>query len=112
MLIPKEKIDKAKELYGDRAMTDIVTYFGLEGSYNETSKSCSCPWHKDKTPSFIWNPKNNSAHCFSCGRNYGIIDLYLEQGMTYLEAVEKLFKQVDMEYNFNQRGAQAAPADQ
>ena len=53
MLIPKEKIDKAKELYGDRAMMDIVTYFGLEDSYNETSKSCSCPWHKDKTPSFI-----------------------------------------------------------
>ena len=106
MLIPKEKIDKAKELYGDRAMTDIVTYFGLEGSYNETSKSCSCPWHKDKTPSFIWNPKNNSAHCFSCGRNYGIIDLYLAQGMSYLEAVEKLFKQVDIEYNFSNKDVQ------
>ena len=106
MLIPKEKIDKAKELYGDRAMADIVTYFGLEGSYNETSKSCSCPWHKDKTPSFIWNPKNNSAHCFSCGRNYGIIDLYLAQGMSYLEAVEKLFKQVDIEYNFSNKDVQ------
>ena len=106
MLIPKEKIDKAKELYGDRAMTDIVTYFGLEDSYNETSKSCSCPWHKDKTPSFIWNPKNNSAHCFSCGRNYGIIDLYLAQGMSYLEAVEKLFKQVDIEYNFSNKDIQ------
>ena len=106
MLIPTEKIDEAKELYGDRAMTDIVTYFGLEGSYNETSKSCSCPWHKDKTPSFIWNPKNNSAHCFSCGRNYGIIDLYLAQGMSYLEAVKKLFKQVDIEYNFSNKDIQ------
>ena len=106
MLIPKEKIDKAKELYGDRAMMDIVTYFGLEDSYNETSKSCSCPWHKDKTPSFIWNPKNNSAHCFSCGRNYGIIDLYLAQGMSYLEAVKKLFKQVDIEYNFSNKDVQ------
>lgn len=106
MLIPKKKIDKAKELYGDRAMMDIVAYFGLEDSYNETSKSCSCPWHKDKTPSFIWNPKNNSAHCFSCGRNYGIIDLYLAQGMSYLEAVEKLFKQVDIEYNFSNKDIQ------
>ena len=106
MLIPKEKIDKAKELYGDRAMMDIVAYFGLEDSYNETSKSCSCPWHKDKTPSFIWNPKNNSAHCFSCGRNYGIIDLYLAQGMSYLEAVKKLFKQVDIEYNFSNKDIQ------
>ena len=104
MLIPKEKIDKAKELYGENAMLDIVNYFGLEDSYNEKEKSCSCPWHRDKTPSFIWNPKNNSAHCFSCNKNFGIIDLYLAQGMSYLEAVEKLFSKVDIEYNFNNKG--------
>lgn len=108
MLIPKEKINQAKELYGDKAMSDIVSYFGLEGSYNEASKSCSCPWHKDNTPSFIWNPKNNCAHCFSCNRNFGILDLYLEQGMSYLEAVEKLFKQVDMDFNFVNKGIQNA----
>lgn len=108
MLIPKEKINQAKELYGDKAMSDIVSYFGLEGSYNEASKSCSCPWHKDNTPSFIWNPKNNCAHCFSCNRNFGILDLYLAQGMSYLEAVEKLFKQVDMDFNFVNKGIQNA----
>lgn len=108
MLVPKEKINQAKELYGDKAMSDIVSYFGLEGSYNEISKSCSCPWHKDNTPSFIWNPKNNCAHCFSCNRNFGILDLYLAQGMSYLEAVEKLFKQVDMDFNFVNKGIQNA----
>ena len=106
MLIPKEKINQAKELYGDKAMLDIVSYFGLEDSYNEISKSCSCPWHRDKTPSFIWNPKNNSAHCFSCNRNFGILDLYLAQGMSYLEGVEKLFKQVGVDYNFSQKNTQ------
>lgn len=108
MLVPKEKINQAKELYGDKAMSDIVSYFGLEGSYNEASKSCSCPWHKDNTPSFIWNPKNNCAHCFSCNRNFGVLDLYLAQGMSYLEAVEKLFKQVDMDFNFVNKGIQNA----
>lgn len=106
MLIPKEKINQAKELYGEQAMLDIVSYFGLEDSYNEKDKSCSCPWHRDKTPSFIWNPKNNSAHCFSCNRNFGIIDLYLTQGMSYLEAVEKLFNNVKFEYNFNNKNIQ------
>ena len=105
MLIPVEKINEAKARYDGQAIKEIVEYFGLEGSYNEREKSCSCPWHKDKTPSFIWNPKNNSFHCFSCSRNFGIIDLYLAKGMTYLEAVEKLFKEVDMEYNFAQKGA-------
>ena len=101
MLIPTEKIDEAKAKYNGQAIQEIIKYFGLEGSYNEREKSCSCPWHTDKTPSFIWNDKTNCFHCFSCGRNYGIIDLYLEQGMTYLEAVKKLFEQVDIDYNFN-----------
>lgn len=108
MLIPVEKIDAAKAKYDGQAIDEIVRHFGLEGSYNEKDKSCSCPWHRDKTPSFIWNDKTNCFHCFSCGRNFGIIDLYLEQGLTYLEAVEKLFKQVDMDYNFSQRGVQTA----
>lgn len=110
MLIPIEKIDEAKSKYDGQAIQEIVKHFGLEGSYNERDKSCSCPWHRDKTPSFIWNEKTNCFHCFSCGRNFGIIDLYLEQGMTYLEAVEKLFKQVDIEYNFNKRGVTLSPS--
>lgn len=110
MLIPIEKIDEAKTKYNGQAIQEIVEYFGLEDSYNEREKSCSCPWHLDKTPSFIWNEKTNCFHCFSCGRNYGIIDLYLEQGMTYLEAVEKLFKKVGIDYNFGQKGVLNTPS--
>ena len=65
MLIPREKIDEAKELYGEKAIDEIIKYFGIEDTYNERSKSCSCPWHKDKTPSFIWNEKTNCFHCFA-----------------------------------------------
>lgn len=65
MAIALEKIEEAKELYKDEAIHEIVKYFGLEDSFNEQLKSCSCPWHVDKTPSFIWNDKNNSFHCFA-----------------------------------------------
>nr|DAJ39020.1 MAG TPA: DNA directed DNA polymerase [Caudoviricetes sp.] len=250
MLIPAEKINMAKAKYDGQAIAEIVRHFGLEDSYNDKDKSCSCPWHRDRTPSFLWNEKTNCFHCFaketevitkkgicqigdivgqkveiingngqwekvifksygiqsllklnltsngvkktiyatpehewivqgkqhkvqtkdlkqgyrlermwhknfnnitpdlgymvesveitdrieevyccvtsthsfvlkdfiltgncfSCGRNFGIIDLYLEQGMTYLEAVEKLFKQVDMDYSFNQKGVLTSPS--
>ncbi|WP_153559307.1 hypothetical protein [Roseimaritima sediminicola] len=36
------------------------------------------------------NPKNNLAHCFSCGENYNNIDLMLTQGHDFLPAVEIL----------------------
>lgn len=102
MLIPQEKIDEAKEKYDGQAMQEIIDYFGLD--FNEKSKAASCPFHLDKTPSFIWNEKNNCFHCFSCNRNFGIIDLYLEQGKSYLESVQKLFENVGMDYSFGEKG--------
>lgn len=36
------------------------------------------------------NPKNNLAHCFSCGKNYNNIDLMLIQGYDFLPAVQIL----------------------
>jgi len=99
MLIPKDKINAAKAKYGERAIQEIMEYFG-EGSYISGKKAYSCPYHIDKTPSFVWNEKNSSMHCFSCGRNFDIIDLYIAQGMTYLKAIEKLFDNVDEEFTF------------
>lgn len=36
------------------------------------------------------NPKNNLAHCFSCGENFNNIDLMLIQGHDFLPAVDIL----------------------
>ena len=36
------------------------------------------------------NPKNNLAHCFSCGENYNNIDLLMIQGHAFLPAVDIL----------------------
>ena len=77
MLIPQEKIDEAKRIYDGQAMTEIVEYLGV-AKWDEKLKKGLCPFHKDMNPSFIWNDKNNSFHCFGCNKNYGIIDLYLE----------------------------------
>ena len=109
MLIPQEKIDEAKRLYDGKAMEEIVEYLGVT-KWDERTKKGSCPWHSDSNPSFIWNEKNNSFHCFSCNRNYGIIDLYLDQGMTYIDAVKKLFEETGIEYNFSMQGVHSKPS--
>ena len=64
---------------------------------------CRCPFHTEETPSFIWNKKNNSAHCFgACHRSYDILDVFMHKGMTYLEAVQKLFELTQTPYSFGE----------
>lgn len=36
------------------------------------------------------NPKNNLAHCFSCGKNFNNIDLMISQGHDFMPAVDIL----------------------
>ena len=36
------------------------------------------------------NPRNNLAHCFSCGQNFNNIDLLMRQGYDFVPAVENL----------------------
>ncbi len=99
MLIPQELIIKAKEQMGDRAAYIIAEALHLQ-VFDERNLKALCPFHEEQTPSFVWNPKNYSYHCFGCGRNFGILDLYMQQGYTYLGAVEKLFEEVGIKYSF------------
>jgi DNA primase len=41
------------------------------------------------------NPRNNLAHCFSCGENFNNIDLMMIQGHEFLTAVEILKNWLD-----------------
>ena len=99
MLVPQELILKAKEQIGDKAAYIIAEALHLQ-KFDEKNLKALCPFHTENTPSFVWNPKNYSYHCFGCGRNFGILDLYMQQGYTYLGAVEKLFDESGIKYSF------------
>lgn len=52
---------------------------------------CCCPFHQERTPSFVVTPARNSFHCFGChtGGN-AITFLMKDQQMTFPEAVRYL----------------------
>lgn len=53
-----------------------------------------CPFHADKSPSFVLYP-DNSFHCFGCGAHgRGAIDFVMKLGVSFNEAVEELKKYV------------------
>jgi twinkle protein len=104
MLIPKELILEAKEKLGEKAAEIIKDELDIQ-NWDSKSLKGSCPLgHSDSTPSFVFNPKSYSFHCFSCGRNFSIIDLYMHRGLTFLGAVEKLFNEVGIDHKFSERG--------
>lgn len=104
MIIDKELVQEAKENLGDKAFYVMMEELEIE-DYDEKNLKCRCPFHEEKTASFIWNQKTNSAHCFgACHRNYDILDIYMSKGYTYLEAVQKLFELTGVTYSFGEKG--------
>ena len=58
----------------------------------------ACPFHNEKTPSFVINRDEQYYYCFSCHRHGSVITYFMEkENMTYAEAVEHLAKMVGME---------------
>jgi len=72
---------------------DIVDVIG---NYIELKKSganfkANCPFHSEKTPSFVVSPQKQIFHCFGCGAGGDAIKFVMEiEKLTYQEAVEKL----------------------
>jgi DNA primase len=50
-----------------------------------------CPFHGEKTPSFVVYPQNGSYHCFGCGENGDIFGFLMKtEGIDFRGALEKL----------------------
>lgn len=101
MLIDKELIHKAKGKLGDKNAAVIAEILKLDKYDEKNHKSC-CPYHEENTPSFIYNPKSFSFHCFGCRKNVDIIDALMESGNSYTEAVEKLFDLAGINFSFGE----------
>ncbi len=86
---------------------DIVD---IVGNYVELKKNGSnykglCPFHDEKTPSFIVSPAKQLYKCFGCGAGGDAIKFVMEfEKLSYPEAIEKLASQ----YNFTLRYTKGA----
>lgn len=104
MQIDTNAIMAAKEKLGDENATIIAEELEIP-DFDTKNLKCCCPFHNEKTPSFIYNRKSQSFHCFgSCGRSYDILDVWMYKGDTYAQACQKLFEKAEMPYSFGELG--------
>ena len=61
-----------------------------------------CPFHQEKTPSFVVSPTRQLYHCFGCGQSGDIVTFLMHiENMSFKEAVTTLAKEANIEVSFN-----------
>ena len=83
-----------------KARLDIVDVVGsyIELKKNGANFKAPCPFHDEKSPSFVVSPAKQIYHCFGCGAGGDSIRFVMEyEKLSYPEAIEKLAGQ----YNFS-----------
>src|SRR6478672_8067843 len=57
-----------------------------------------CPFHSEKSPSFVVYPQNGSYHCFGCGANGDALNFVMStEGLDFGGALEKLARKAGVE---------------
>lgn len=110
MKIDSNIVKQAKEKLGDENAHVIAKLLGIE-DMDENNLKALCPFHAENTPSFVYDKKRFSFHCFGCRKNVDIIDAYMLSGKTYIEAVQELFKLAGIKYSFGMRGVKELGSD-
>ncbi len=94
------------------AIDDVVSaYVTLRGAGGGSQKGL-CPFHDEKTPSFTVTPARQYFHCFGCGQG-GDVFTFVQQieGLSFVEAVEKLAGRFGVELRYTEGGARSAGGD-
>jgi len=92
-MIKQESIEHLKSI------ADVVDVIGnyIQLKKKGSNFTANCPFHSEKTPSFVVSPTKQIYHCFGCGAHGDSIKFIMEyEKLSYPEAIEKLANM----YNF------------
>ena len=93
-MIPNETVIKILDTARiEEVVGDFVTLKRAGANY----QAC-CPFHNEKTPSFVVSPSKGIFKCFGCGKSGTSVGFVMEhESMTYVEALRYLAKKYHIE---------------
>ena len=93
-MIDKDTIDKIMEATN---IVDVVSEFVTLRKAGINYKGL-CPFHDDKTPSFMVSPTKGICHCFACGKGGNAVNFLMEhEQISYPDALRWLAKKYNIE---------------
>ena len=102
-MIDKATIDKIMDAAN---IVDVVSEFVALRKAGVNYKGL-CPFHDEKTPSFMVSPSKGYCHCFSCGKGGNAVGFIMEhEQMTYPEALRWLAKKYNIEIHDRELSAE------
>ncbi len=76
-----------------KAKIDLVSFIGKRVPLKKAGRNLKglCPFHTEKTPSFMVSPDRNVWHCFGCGKGGSVFDFFMQYyHVDFREALEDL----------------------
>lgn len=83
-----------------RERTEIVDLVSSYVQLKKTGRSYKglCPFHQEKTPSFVVFPESGNFHCFGCGRGGDVFTFYMGvEHVEFRDALQELAKRAGIE---------------
>jgi DNA primase len=83
-----------------RDRTEIVDLVSSYVQLKKTGRSYKglCPFHQEKTPSFVVFPESGNFHCFGCGRGGDVFTFYMGvEHVEFRDALQELAKRAGVE---------------
>lgn len=105
---PNANLKQAKNLMSDtQLIKDKIDIVDLVGEYVQLKSAGVnhkglCPFHREKTPSFMVNRERQSWHCFGCSKGGDIFSFIQEiEGMEFVEALKFLANRAGVPLTFS-----------
>ena len=93
-MIPQETVNRILDL---AQVEDVIGDFVTLKRAGSVYKAC-CPFHNEKTPSFVVSPAKGIYKCFGCGKSGTAVGFVMEhESMSYVEALRYLAKKYNVE---------------
>lgn len=95
-MIKEEDIDQVRLL---AKIMDVVEESGVALTKSGTRYKACCPFHNEKTPSFIVSPAKNTWRCFgSCAEGGDVISYVMKkESLSFIEAVKFLARKYNVD---------------
>jgi len=89
-----EEVQRTANVY------DVISEY-LELKRAGSSYTTRCPFHSEKTPSFMVSPQKNIWKCFGCGKSGDALKFIMEyEGLSFADAIIKLANKYGIQVKF------------